>query len=286
MKQTVPAVALALILAGCSSPTGTDRAPAYFEALRPVATEVTSAVAEVGRVFDGAYESQTNRATRLTDLRAGLDLAIAADRADRLEPGSAYEADHERYLQTIADIRAIYRTFDEAVATEDIAQAAAAAAWMEAAAGLGFAGLTPEYCARVTFDMTLCDRPEEPGEYEASLFTVFLEIAAGYIPLMRVAPPALDADEALRYLALVNMSAADRLWAIATRLDAVEPPADLAADHGVVTDMVREAAVAHGLGGEHRGLEEVFCSAAERLSDQTRQLGSVLFDDDDLSCGA
>ena len=95
--RRIAALAAVAALAACSTgPAGTARDPSYFEGLRPVAIEVTAAIDGVGRVFESAYESAANRDTRLTDLRAGSDLAIAADRAARLEPGSAYRVDHDR----------------------------------------------------------------------------------------------------------------------------------------------------------------------------------------------
>lgn len=274
----------ALVAAGCTGPTGTDRAPAYFEGLRPVATAVTGAIAEVRGVLAAPYETEVTRQYRLAEVRAGYDLAIAADRAERLEPGSVYQADHDRYLETIDGVREAFRAYDAAAAEADAASAAIAATTMEVVAGLGYAGLSAEYCAKVTFDMRLCDRPADPGAYDAALFTGMLDLAAGYIPLLRPAPAALDVRETAAYLQVVDAAAADRLDAVAASLAAASPPAEAAADHAALLGLLDDAAALHRAGGDHAGLPALFCATAASLSTPAADLAAVLFSDDDLDC--
>jgi hypothetical protein len=284
VKRIAAVVLAALAAAACSNPVGINRAPAYFDALRPVAVEVTGAIAETEQVFEGAYESDAMRATRLSDVRAGHTLAIAADRAERLEPGSVYQADHDRYLATIAEIREIYRSYDEAVARGDVGAAAAAATGMEVAAGLGFAGLSAEFCGRVTFDMRLCDRPTDPGAYQAVVYTAMLELAAGYLPLLRPAPAALDRDEAAVYLREIDAAAVERLDAVRARLAGADIPSGSEGDAETLLSMLDAAAALHDSSGDHADLPAIFCSAAATLTPTTADLTSVLFDDDDLGC--
>jgi len=284
VKKISALMAVALVAAACSSPTGTDRAPSYFEALRPAARDFTRAIAEVGRVFDVANESVAIRTTRLTDLRVGSDLAIAEDRARRLEPASVYQADHDRYLATMAEVRDLYRGFDEAVATGDTARAAVAAVGMEAAAGLGFSGLSAEYCGWVTFDMRLCNRPLGPTEYEAVLYTVMLDLTAGYAPLMRTAPLALDSAEALEYLTVIDPAAVERLERVGGMLESADPPPDRLADHLVLVAMLDAVAEIHLAGGDHADLPPIFCDASAGLSTVTADLSAIFFRDDDLGC--
>ncbi len=284
MKRISTIALLALLASACTNPAGTERAPGYFDGLRPVAREVTGTIAQVGDVFELAHGSEALRAPALADLRVGGDLAIAADRAERLDPGSVYLADHERYLAMIAEVRDIYRSFDEADATGRIAEAAVAATGMEAAAGIGFAGLSFDYCGRVTFDMRLCDRPDDPDGYDAVLFTEMLALAAGYIPLMRPAPVALDPGEAATYLALVNPAAADRLFSAAAALSAAEVPEDRRTDHDMIVGLLLDAAGIHGAGGDRSDLPDLFCETADRLSPMTTAVTDVLFRDDDLDC--
>ncbi len=114
MRPTSAVFLFALLAAACSNPTGAERAPGYFDGLRPVAREVTGAIADVGGVFELAHESKTLRATALTDLRAGDDLAIvnpaAADRLfSAVEALSAVEvpedrrADHDTIVALLLD---------------------------------------------------------------------------------------------------------------------------------------------------------------------------------------
>jgi len=278
-------MAVVLVTAACSSPTGTDRAPGYFEGLRPVARGLTGAIAEIGQLFDEAYESQTMLATRLTDLRAASELAIAADRAQRLEPGSVYQADHDHYLGVIAEVRDLYRGFDEAVATGDIARAAVAAVGMEMAAGIGFSGLAAEYCGRVTFDMSLCNRPIDLGTFDALLHTMMLDLTAGYLPLMRPAPAALDPKEAAIYLEVIDTAAVEHLERVSTVLAEADPPSDRLADRDTLLAMLEAAAIVHRSGGEHSELPDIFCRGADDLSEAAADLAALLFTDDDLDCG-
>jgi len=277
---------LALLASACTNPTGAERAPGYFDALRPVAREVTGAIAEAGDVFELAHGSKALRATALTDLRVGRDLAVAADRAVRLDPGTVYLDDHERYLAMIASVRDIYRKFDEAVATGRFAEAAVAATSMEIAAGIGFAGLSFDYCGRVTFSMRLCDRPSDPDTYDAVLFTEMLGLTAGYLPLMRPAPLALDREEAATYLAFVNPAAADRLFRAVGALAAADVPEDRRADHDTILALLRDAAGFHAAGGIRTGTVGLFCFAADQLSPETAALTDVFFGDGDFECRA
>ena len=277
-------ILLSLTTAACSNPTGADRAPGYFDGLRPVARDVTGAMAEAGGIFELAHESESLRATALADLRVGAHLAIAYDRAQRLDAGSVYLADHERYLAMIATVRDIYRDFDEAVATGRIAEAAVAATGMETAAAIGLAGLSFDYCGRVSFDMRLCDRPSDPETYDAVLFTEMLGLAAGYIPLMQPAPVALDQDEAATYLAFVNPTAADRLFSAVEVLSAAEVPADRQTDHDTIVALLLDAAGLHGAGGSLERVPGLFCEGSVGLSPETAGLTDVFFGDNDLYC--
>jgi hypothetical protein len=284
-RITAVVLAAAFGAAACSTPGGTARDPSYFEGLRTPAVAVTSAIAEVGSVFEAAYETRANRTTRLTDLRAGTDLAIAADRVSRLEPGSVYLEDHDRYLAMIAEVRSLYTAFDGAVAGGNVASAAAAATAMESAAGRGFVSLSPEYCAEVTFDMRLCDPPPSGGGYPAALHAAAAQLTAAYTPLLRPTPAALIGDEPAQYAALAGPGAAALLREVADGLAAATPSVGLEVDHSILLAGLEAAAAAHESGVEPGEIRRALCEVAAGLSGEATTLTSAFFGDDDLECG-
>lgn len=274
-----------LATAACSSGVRADRSAGYLEELSPIARDVNFSLAALGDTLDRPYESTMLRSTALADVRIGRDLAIARDRAERLEPAPDLAADHDRYLAFLSDAQGLAAAFDAAVAGGDLAAAALTAVELETSAGSTFLDLTDRTCAAVSFDKSLCVASGDPDRYGAVVLAEMRRLAVGYVPLMRDAPAALTRltrSEAETYREVADAEAASILDGAVASIASADPPPELAEDHRILLEGLTAAAAAHRGGPGDPRL--ILCETAARLSADAGPLTAVLMSDDDLDC--
>ncbi|MDX1689399.1 MAG: hypothetical protein R3290_00110 [Acidimicrobiia bacterium] len=168
IHRTVPALVVLLVLGACTVGERPTRIPGYLAQLEPIAREVNTAIAEVRAALDQPYESDDLFVNAVVDVRFGTRLAVERDRFGRLEPPEEFAADHGRYEELLGALASLARELDGALADEDRAAAAIAAARLEATAARGFFGLTPGTCRFASFDLALCADPGFYGEAETA----------------------------------------------------------------------------------------------------------------------
>lgn len=293
---TAALIAASLIAASCSGngePTGFEGEDPYLSLLRGVAREVNLAIDAVDTAVDAPADSPEMLFLALADTRAARDVAIARDKALRLEPGPDQESDHERYLTFLDFALARSRDLDEAVASQDAVEAATIAFDLEAAAGLLFIGLSPEACAATTFNERLCRPPVSEEGFATAIHPHMLRLTAAYLPGIDELPLGLSPIGYNGYIAAIGPTLIEVLESALEGVRDLTPPSEVAADHEILVAYLTETAAAHerSLGAAesgdaatatvaHLAAQREFCTSGPALSQEGRRYLAVFFLDE------
>jgi hypothetical protein len=285
----------ALLAAACTAteePAGVQTDD-YLSELRSIAREVNLAIDAVGKAFEGDYGSTDLLFLALSDTRAANDLAIARDRARRLEPGPDRTADHERYLTLVDFALARAQEIDGAVAAGDAAAAAVGSFELEIAAGLAFTGLSNEACTAATFNARLCRAPVSGEPYATGLHPYLLRLTAAYLPGSADLPQSLTAGEQSELIIAIAPTLIGVLDAALEGVRDLEPPEEVAEDHVLLVSYLIETAAAHNRSLDaaefgdllsmevgHRVAQREFCTTGPALSPEGRRYMAVFFLDE------
>lgn len=296
VRRMLPPLVAAAILAGActTGETGPEPQGEYLSQLRGVARDVNTAIDSVDTALEGAYAGTPEQLfLALADTRAANDVAIARDKAGRLEPGPGHTADHERFLTFLDFALGRVRDLDAAVAEGDAVGAAAISFELEVAAGLLFVGLTPEVCDVVTFNPRLCRRPVSEESFATTLHIHMLRLTAAYLPGIDDLPIALTPIAHNGYIAAVGPTMIEVLRSALAGVSDLAPPPEAAEDHQRLVTYLADAADAHerslaaaefgdtvSMQAAHRAAQRAFCTTGAALSREGRRYMAVFFLDE------
>ena len=176
---------LVLIAAACS---GTPAPPTLAEELAADAGTITNSVATLQDALARRYDTLAQLYSQITDMRLTETVAIALDKASRVDTDEQTQVVLDIYLDYGDNVLNALSDLDAAIATQDVGAADVAAASIDAASGSVALDLGPDMCAIAVppSSQDLCDRPHPVDQYETDLQRIILHFVAAYRPLLRL----------------------------------------------------------------------------------------------------
>lgn len=230
------ALATLIPIVACSGPAAP---PTLADELAPYAETVANSVMQLQDALGRRYDALPQLYAQITDMRMGVNVAIALDTAARVPTEETDQAALDRYLDYGAELLSAMADLDAAIAVQDVGAASLAAARIDIAAGEAALDLPPALCVLAVppSSRDFCDRVEPIGEYEQSLERVFLEFVANYRPFLRL-PEAFGDVVRGGVLTEAAPSISNLFADTASRLDALAPDQPHAAVHEALSSFI------------------------------------------------
>ena len=243
MRSTIAVIALALVATSCSSTS--DPTVEYLAELRPIAVEANVVLGDAIGTISTRFDTRGQLFLALASLQLPSGVAIALDKARRVEPPSESATSHERYLDYLAELLRITEDFDGAVANSELDDVVAAMVRFRSAESALALALPPDMCRQIapSGSRDLCAPGSPFTGYEATLDRVLRQFVAGYRPAADL-PTSLGNAARSHSAVLFAPQVLDVIRRARLDLRDVTPDADVADVHDTVTayfDEIEEA---------------------------------------------
>ncbi len=222
--------------------------------------------------------------------------------AEQLDAPDRYQSDHDSYLQSLRDSLPLSRDFDLAIDDSDLVAVQLARTELFLSRTRLLLQASPAFCqAALESDLSpSCASAEPPagGAYGAELYAIFRRFAAEFSPRVGAFPPAYTPEERFATLEALQPEIISALEEALGSVRALEPPAELRADHDRVIQYFEETldvSRAISQAAEDRDFaatEEQFqrsgavvCSAVQDLSPEVLPIVAAFFKGPAEDCG-
>ena len=236
------------------------------------------------------------------DLSGTLEATL--ERAQQIDPPDRFRADHQQFLQFLKDALPYVRQHDQSVAGDDLVSVFAAQAEALVRRERLSHQTSHDFCRAVLVPdgppppgvpppPPICgaDGPLPGGEYGLALHDIFGRYQSEFGPRVTSFPPVFTQDELFAALLTINPLIETVIKETLEEVKALEPPAELRADHDRLIQYLEEnleTASAITRAAEARDLDriqddlfprsgEVLCSAVQDLPPTVRPIVSVVF---------
>ncbi len=235
---------------GSSEPTpapNTDAA--YFEEIRGVIGVATGAQDRfdelMGPVFPDFAPDDAKTFVLLNALREqkfSESTNEMVTRLDAIEPPDRFAEEHESFLGLMRTLVEKADMIEQSIEAEDIPRIVLIRAEMQAAQGRAVIVRSPEFCHELLADVpdfrdSACQRESIIGDaYASSVDLVVREFIAEFGPRASL-QEGMTEDQVFRTLTYVQPAIVATLEGAVRSMEALEPPADYATGHEVLTDL-------------------------------------------------
>lgn len=302
-KAALGAVAFALLavafISACSdsgdddtAPTPTEGPPsaeeqAYLDEILEIDTLIGAVVVGVEGALEGSYATRG----RLFDLVGQQDVygvfGTMVERLADVDVPARYEADHNRYLESLNESVLLATELQPAIDARDLVTFDVTLVGLFVSRGRLLVDVSPSFCAGALRSEATpgCSttRAFPGGQYGVDLRSAFRRFRADFGPRVTAFPPAMIADEIFDELNILQPPIIDAIGMAIEEVGALDPPSEFAEDHAVIEryfEETLEVSLAISQAAEDRDSEaqrseftrstEVLCEAALALSDEAK----------------
>ena len=303
LKRSPAAVGLILVAGvfavACSDsgdsgppPTATDEAPisseeqAYLDEVLAIDTLIGAIVVGVEGALEGSYATRGRLFSLLDEADVHSTFTAILEQAEALEPPQRFQADHERYLESVSESILLAEGLQTAIDAEGLVQFDVQTVELFVSRAHLLLDVSPSFCAAALRSDAVpgCESLEAPpgGQYGIELREAFRRFRADFGPRVTAFPPAMNPDEIFEELTILQPPIIDAIETAAEEIRAIDPPPEFADDHAIIGryfEDVLEVSLAISQAAGERDAEaqriefgrsgDVLCEAQLALSQET-----------------
>jgi len=306
-KPTAAALALLAValISACSDsgesappPSPTAEPPisseeqAYLDEVLEIDTLIGAIVLRVETALEGSYATRGRLFSLVGEEDVYDTFQTMVDRLDSVDVPPRYEADHQRYLESLNESVALAERLQPAIDAEDLVTFDVTLVELFVSRGRLLVDASPSFCAgalRSDAEPGCASAEAAPGGlYGAELRETFRRFLADFSPRVSAFPPAMNADEVFAELAILQPPIIEALETAAEEIREIEPPSEFADDHAIieqyfegtldVSRAISQAAEERDTDAQRREFDrsgEVLCEAALSLSDEAKAITEI-----------
>ncbi len=279
---------------GDAPPAATEGPPsaeeqAYLDEILKIDTLIGAVVVGVEGALEGSYATRG----RLFDLVGQQDVygvfETMVERLADVDVPARYEADHNRYLESLSESVLLATALEPAMGARDLVTFDVTLVELFVSRGRLLVDVSPSFCAgALRSDATPgCSTTDAlpGGQYGIALRDAFRRFLADFSPRVSAFPPAMNADEIFDELNILQPPIIDAIETAIEEIAALEPPSEFAEDHAFIEQYFEETldvslAISQAAeerdsaaqDAEFRRSGEVACEAALALSDEVLEI--------------
>ena len=304
-------LAVALISA-CTDP-GDDPAPptptegpptaeeqAYLDEILEIDTLIGAVVVSVEGALEGSYATRGRLFSLIDEQDVYGVFETMVERLEAVEVPERYEADHQRYFESLNESVLLAGELQPAIEARDLVTFDVTTVGLFVSRGRLLVDVSPSFCAgalRSAAEPGCASAEAAPGgSYGAELRETFRRFLADFSPRVSAFPPAMNADEVFAELAILQPPIIEALETAAEEIREIDPPSEFADDHAIieqyfedtldVSRAISQAAEERDTDAQRREFDrsgEVLCEAALSLSDEAKAITEI-FDIEPAFC--
>ncbi len=305
MAKKLIAAAFVLIavtfVAACSDsgndevpPPATERLPSadeqvYLDEILEIDTLIGAVVVSVEFALEGSYATRGRLFSLVGEQDVYGTLETMIERVEAVAAPARYEADHQRYLDSLNESLLLAEELQPAIDSTDLVQFDVTIVELFVSRGRLLVDVSPSFCASALRSDTApgCATAEGPpgGRYGMELHDAFRRFRAEFTPRVGAFPPAMNADEIFDELNILQPLIIESIETAGEEIRAIDPPPEFTDDHAIIEryfEDILAVSLAISQAAEERDSaaqrfefnrsSEVVCEAALALSDVVKEI--------------
>ena len=246
-----PLMVLMSVLVIACSDSGDDAAPlpatssppnateqAYLDEVLEIDTLIGAVVVTVEAALEGSYATRGRLFTLIGEQDVYGTFETMVERLDAVEVPTKYQADHQRYLESLNESVLLAEQLQPAIEARELVTFDVTTVELFVSRARLLVEVSPSFCAGALRSDAVpgCPSPEAApgGQYGADLRNVFRRFRADFGPRVGAFPPAMNSDEIFDELNILQPPIIDAIEAATEEIHALEPPSEFAEDHAVI----------------------------------------------------